>query len=214
MEEAVMRKAHGVAAKIVGLCLAIVVNAEAARPLVPWTSIGQSDAQSPNPASAVQSQAANESVSPAVREKLIKGVRHAILMLPYYGMFDNIQFELQGRTVILIGQVARPTLKPDAENAVKRVEGVERVVNNIEVLPPSPMDERLRRQVQQAIYSYGPLFKYSHIPNPPIHVIVKNARVTLEGVVDTETDKQLCSVRANQVSGVLAVTNNLQVVKS
>ena len=97
---------------------------------------------------------------------------------------------------------------------MKKIEGVEKVVNNIEVLPPSPLDDRLRRQVYNAIYDYGPLFKYKNNQvNPPIRIIVRNSRVTLEGVVDTETDKGLCTMRANQVPGVLSVTNNLRVVK-
>src|SRR5581483_2407138 len=108
------------------------------------------------------------------------------------------------------GQVARSSLKPDAERAVKKIEGVEKVVNNIEVLPPSPMDDQIRRAVREAIYNYGPLFKYANLPNPPIRIIVKSARVTLEGVVDTEADKGLCTMRANQVPSVLSVTNNLR----
>lgn len=164
-------------------------------------------------ANGMQPQESTEAVSPEVQAKLIKGIRHAILTLPYYGVFDNLAFRLQGRTVILEGQVLRPSLKPDAAAAVKKVEGVDKVINNIEVLPPGQIDERIRQAVYQAIYNYGPLFKYSNDKvNPPIHVIVKNARVTLEGVVDTETDKGLCSMRANQVSSVLSVTNNLRVL--
>ena len=155
----------------------------------------------------------NETLSSEAQAKLIKGVRHALIMLPYYGVFDNLAFRLQGRTVILEGQVLTPTLKPDAERAVKKVEGVEKVVNNIEVLPPAPMDDQIRHAVFRAIYDYGPLFKYKNNPNPPIRIIVRNARVTLEGVVDTETDKGLCTLRANQVPSVLSVTNNLRVVK-
>ena len=104
---------------------------------------------------------------------------HAIVMLPYYGVYDSIGYRLQGRTVTLDGQVLRSSLKPDAEHAVKKVEGVDKVVNNIEVLPPGPIDMRIREQVRQSIYGYGPLFKYANMPNPPIRIIVKNARVTL-----------------------------------
>jgi hyperosmotically inducible protein len=109
--------------------------------------------------------------------------------------------------------VANSILKPDAEHAVKKVEGVEKVINNIQVLPPSPMDERIRRQVYQAIYGYGPLFKYANLSIPPIHIIVKSGNVTLEGVVNNETDKGLCSMRVKQVSSVFSVINNLRVVK-
>lgn len=160
-----------------------------------------------------QNQMQSEAVSQEAQQAIAKKVIHAIVMLPYYGVFDNIGFRLQGRTVILEGQVLRSSLKPDAEKAVKKVEGVDKVVNNIEVLPPGPMDMRIREQVRQAIYGYGPLFKYSNMPNAPIRIIVKNAKVTLVGVVDNETDKGLCTMRVNQVSDVLSVTNNLRVVK-
>jgi len=139
-------------------------------------------------------------------------VRHELIMLPYYGVFDNLVFRVDGRTVTLMGQVTNPTLKSDAERSVKRIEGVEKVVNNLEVLPPSPMDDRTRKAVYRAIYSYGPLFKYGNMAVPPIHIIVKNGRVTLEGVVDNETDKNLAGMRANQVPGTFQVTNNLRVV--
>jgi hyperosmotically inducible protein len=163
--------------------------------------------------SAAQNQMQSEQVSQEAQQAIAKKVIHAIVMLPYYGVFDNIGFRLQGRTVILEGQVLRSSLKPDAERAVKKVEGVDKVVNNIEILPPGPIDQSIRERVRQAIYTYGPLFKYSNMPNPPIRIIVKNARVTLTGVVDNETDKGLCTMRANQVSDVLSVTNNLRVVK-
>jgi hyperosmotically inducible protein len=95
---------------------------------------------------------------------------------------------------------------------VKHIEGVEKVVNNIEVLPPSSADQRIRRATYQAIYSYGPLFKYSHAPVPPIHIIVKGGRVTLEGIVDSESDKQMAGIQANQVPGTFQITNNLRVI--
>lgn len=159
-----------------------------------------------------QVQDADEALSPEAENQLIKEVRHKLVMLPYYSVFDNLAFRVDGRTIILEGQVVTPVVKSDAENAVKRIEGVEKVVNNIEVLPPSPMDDRIRRQVYNAIYSYGPLFKYGHMAVPPIHIIVKGGRVTLDGVVDNETDKNLATMRANQVPGTFQVTNNLRVV--
>jgi hyperosmotically inducible protein len=161
-----------------------------------------------------QGQAPEGTLSPEAQAKIAKAINHNLIMLPYYGVFDNLVYQIQGRTVILTGQVTNSSLKPDAERAVKKVEGVEKVVNNIEILPPSPLDHQIRERVKQAIYSYGPLFKYSRNPNPPIRIIVKNARVTLEGVVDTEGDKNLCTMRVNQISSVLSVTNNLRVVKS
>jgi hyperosmotically inducible protein len=166
------------------------------------------------PVSGTQSQMSSEALSPEARQKLIKKVSSAIVRLPNMDAFDNIDFRLEGRTVILQGQVAHSNLKPDAENAVKKIEGVDKVVNNIEVLPPSPVDDRLRRQVYNAIYNYGPFFKYKNNQvNPPIRILVKNSRVTLEGVVDNETDKGQATMRVNQVPGVLSVTNDLRVVK-
>jgi len=120
---------------------------------------------------------------------------------------------MNGRTVILEGQVVKQVTRSDAENSVKHIEGVEKVVNNIEVLPPSPMDDRLRQRVYDAIYSYGPLFKYHGGAVPPIHIIVKGGKVTLDGVVDSETDKGLAGMRANQVPGTFEIINNLRVVK-
>ena len=145
---------------------------------------------------------------------LTKEVRHQLVMLPWYSVFDNLEYSVSDGTVTLQGQVVRPSIKSDAETAVKGIEGVEKVINNIEVLPPSPNDDRIRRRVFHAIYSYGPLTKYELQAVPPIHIIVKNGNVTLAGVVDNDTDKNLAYVRANGVSGVFSVTNNLRVVKS
>ena len=161
-----------------------------------------------------QSMSANESLSPESQDKLVREVRHELVMLPYYGVFDNLTFGIDGRTVTLNGQVVQPVTKSDAENAVKHIEGVEKVVNNIEVLPPSDMDNRIRRQVYNSIYSFGPLFKYGNMAVPPIHIIVRNARITLDGVVDSESDKSYAGVRANLVPGTFGVTNNLRVVSS
>ena len=172
------------------------------------------NAQLQQGASQDQSISANESLSPESQDKLIREIRHELIMLPYYGVFDNLSFSLNGRTVTLNGQVVQGVTRSDAENSVKRIEGVEKVVNNIEVLPPSPMDDRIRRQVYNSIYSFGPLFKYGGMAVPPIHIIVKNGRVTLDGVVDSEGDKNLAGMRANQVPGTFAVTNNLRVVSS
>jgi hyperosmotically inducible protein len=161
-----------------------------------------------------QSMSANESLSPESQDKLVREIRHELVMLPYYNVFDNLTFGIDGRTVTLNGQVVQAVTKSDAEKAVKRIEGVEKVVNNIEVLPPSNMDDRIRRQVYNAIYSYGPLFKYGNMSVPPIHIIVRNGRITLDGVVDSEGDKNFAGMRANQVPGTFGVTNNLRVVTS
>jgi hyperosmotically inducible protein len=135
-------------------------------------------------------------------------------MLPYFGVFDNIAYKVDGYTVTLLGQVVRPTLKSDAENVVKHIEGVEKVDNQIEVLPPSPMDDRLRVRLYRTIYGYPSLEKYALGVQKPIRIIVKNGNVTLEGVVDNEGDKNIAGIRANGVSGIFSVTNNLRVESS
>jgi hyperosmotically inducible periplasmic protein len=145
------------------------------------------------------------------QERITREVRHEILMLPYFGVFDNIAYKVDGATVILLGQVVRPTTKSDAENAVKHIEGVEKVDNQIEVLPTSPFDDRLRRRLFRAIYGFPALEKYSLGVQKPIRIIVKNGHVTLEGVVDNEGDKNFAGMRANGVSGSFSVTNNLAV---
>src|SRR3979409_1845213 len=147
------------------------------------------------------------------QDRIIREVRHELLMLPWFGVFDNIAYKVDGGTVTLLGQVTRPTVKSDAENAVKHIEGVEKVDNQIEVLPPSPMDDQLRLQLFQAIYGYGPLQKYALGVQKPIRIIVKNGRVNLEGVVDNETDKNIAGMRANTVPGIFSVTNTRQRVK-
>jgi len=151
--------------------------------------------------------------SPRAQERITREVRHELLMLPYFGVFDYIAYKVDGYNVTLLGQVARPTLKSDAENVVKHIEGVEKVDNQIEVLPPSPMDDRLRLRLFRAIYGFPGLQKYELGVQKPIRIIVKNGHVTLEGVVDSDGDKNLAGLRANGVSGTFSVTNNLQVVK-
>jgi hyperosmotically inducible protein len=144
-------------------------------------------------------------------QRIAREVRHELVMLPYYGVFDNLAYRVDGSTVTLYGQVSRPTLKSDAENVVKQIEGVERVRNEIEVLPVSPNDDRIRLAVYRAVFSTPGLDRYSLQAVPPIHIIVKNGQVTLEGVVATEADKNLANIKANGVPGVFSVTNNLRV---
>jgi len=155
-----------------------------------------------------------EQPSAKAQERITREVRHELLMLPYFGVFDNIAFKVDGYTVTLLGQVVRPTLKSDAENVVKHIEGVEKVDNQIEVLPPSPMDDGLRLRLYRAIYGYPALEKYALGVQKPIRIIVKNGNVTLEGVVDNEGDKNFAGIRANSVSGIFSVTNNLRVESS
>jgi hyperosmotically inducible protein len=145
------------------------------------------------------------------REKLAKEVRHQLVMLPWYSVFDNLAYQVEGDKVILSGQVTRPTLKSDAEAAVKSIEGVASVVNNIEVLPLSPMDDQIRRAVYRAIYGDSGLSRYSIQAVPSIHIIVKNGHVVLEGVVDREADKNLAYLRVSAVPNVFSIRNNLLV---
>jgi BON domain len=149
---------------------------------------------------------------PKTERQLIREVRHVLVMLPYYTVFDNLTYKVEGDKVTLEGQVVRPTLKSDAEAAVKGVQGVETVVNNIQVLPLSPMDHQLRIAEYRAIYGFPALSRYGYEAVPSIHIIVNNGNVTLEGVVDSESDKNLANLRANQVPNVFSVKNNLRVV--
>ena len=151
---------------------------------------------------------------PRSRQNLIREVRHQLVLLPYYSVFDNLAFRVEGDTVILEGQVVRPTLKSDAEAVVKKIEGVGKVVNNIEVLPVSPMDDQLRRAVYRVIFSEPALSRYAESAVPSIHIIVKNGNVTLVGVVDSEGDKNLVNLRVNGVPNVFSVKNELVVSPS
>jgi hyperosmotically inducible protein len=149
--------------------------------------------------------------SPRLQERLEREVRHQLVMLPNYGIFDNFTYEVEGGNVTLSGQVTRPTLKDDAERVVKNIEGVEKVVNKIEVLPLSPQDDRIRLAVYRAIYGHEPLDRYALRAVPPIHIIVKNGNVTLEGAVGNASDRTLANVQAQGVPGVFSVTNHLAV---
>jgi len=147
-------------------------------------------------------------------QRLERLVRRELVMLPYYTVFDNLSFKVNGSTVELWGQVSRPVLKTDAEGVVKRIEGVDQIVNNIEVLPASPMDDRIRRSVYRAVYRHPAMTRYAIQAVPPVHIIVKNGNVFLEGVVASESDKNIANIQANSVSGVFSVTNNLVVEKA
>jgi hyperosmotically inducible protein len=149
---------------------------------------------------------------PVDENQITKKVRHELLMLPYYGVFDDLAFRVDGGAVTLFGQVTRPTLKSDAENSVKHVEGVTNVVNQIEVLPLSPMDDQIRMAEYRAIFGDSALStRYGYRALPSIHILVKNGHVRLEGVVDNEGDKNIANIRANGVPNVFSVENDLQV---
>ncbi|HEU4390648.1 MAG TPA: BON domain-containing protein [Blastocatellia bacterium] len=138
-------------------------------------------------------------------------VRKELVTLPYYGVFDNLSYEISGGTVTLSGQVVRPTTRSDAAHRVARIKGVERVVNNIEVLPLSRFDDSIRVRAYNSIFRTASLYRYALGANPSVHIIVNNGRITLEGVVDNESDSHLAYLAANGVSGAFSVTNNLRV---
>jgi hyperosmotically inducible protein len=144
-------------------------------------------------------------------DRVSKEVRHELVTLPFYSVFDDLAYKVDGGTVTLYGYTTRPTLKTDAERAVRSIEGVENVVNNIEVLPLSPNDDQIRRAVYRAIYSQPGLDLYSLRAVPTIHIIVKNGNVTLTGAVGTQMDKQRAEIAAKGVAGVFSVTNNIQI---
>jgi hyperosmotically inducible periplasmic protein len=148
---------------------------------------------------------------PKFEQYLTREVRHELVTLPFYTIFDNLAYSVNGATVTLLGQVTQPVLKSDAEKAVKSIEGVEKVDNQIEVLPVSPMDDQIRRAEFRAIYGDPALERYALGALPPIHIIVKNGHVTLEGAVANQMDKNVAGIRANGVPGVFSVTNNLQI---
>lgn len=145
------------------------------------------------------------------QEALETKVRHELLMLPYLGVFDNLQFRVDGTTVTLLGQASRPTLRSDAGNVVKRIEGVTAINNEIEVLPLSHFDDQLRLRVARSVYGQTALNRYALGVHPSIHIVVKNGNVTLEGVVANKMDANIANIQANSVFGAFSVTNNLRI---
>jgi hyperosmotically inducible periplasmic protein len=162
----------------------------------------------PNPAAGTSRPASPQSDSSS---DIQREVMHELRMLPYYSVFDDLKYSVNGTTVTLEGDVVNPTTKSDAEGAVKHIHGVTNVVDNVRVLPPSPDDDRIRRAEYRTIYSESQLSKYAYNSVQGIHIIVNNGHVTLEGEVDDQTDKNVANIKANGVPGVFSVTNNLQV---
>ena len=158
------------------------------------------------PATSNRPETGGQSVSEQVRKELVT--------LPYYGVFDNLAYKVEGSTVTLYGQVVRPSTRQDAENRVARIKGVGHVVNNIEVLPLSSFDDSVRVRTYQTLFRAGGLYRYAMGANPSIHIVVKGGNVTLEGVVSNEADSQLAYITARSVPGVFSVTNNLQTERS
>ena len=155
----------------------------------------------------------NVDTNQRMQQRVIKEVRHELAMLPQLSVFDNLAYKVDGSTVTLLGQVRNAILKDEAAQAVKHIEGVEKVDNQIEILPASINDDRIRRQVARALFSEPRLFNYAIQSNPPIHIIVKNGRVDLQGIVRDQGDKDVAGIMANGVPGVFAVQNDLQVEK-
>ena len=172
-------------------CLALTVGAVAQTTALPQgrTKLGGTDPQA----------------------RISREVMHQLLMDPYYSVFDDLAYKVDGSTVTLMGAVTNPATKSDAEGAVKHIEGVDRVDDQIKVLPPSSIDDGIRRQEYRAIFGFSSLYRYAEGAVPSIHIIVDNGHVTLTGFVDSEADKNMAGVRANSVPGVFSVTNNLQV---
>ena len=154
---------------------------------------------------------ANNVNSEAGRSRIEREVRRELVTLPFYSLFDHFAFRVDGNSVTLMGKVSRPTLKSSAESVVKRIEGVERIENRIEVLPVSSHDDALRLALYRSIYGHTALQLYALRAVPPIHIIVENGNVTLEGAVADEMQKQVAGMQANGVAGVFSVINNLRV---
>lgn len=157
--------------------------------------------------SANQSSAGNQ----RMQERITQDVYHQLAMLPQLSIFDNLSYKVNGSTVTLMGDVRNAVLKSEAEDAVKHIEGVEAVNNQIHILPPSSNDDLIRHQVARAIFNDNRLFPYSVQAVPPIHIIVDGGHVTLEGAVNNQADKNEAGLRANSVPGVFSVQNNLKV---
>jgi len=151
----------------------------------------------------------------AAEMRIAKEVRHELLMLPYYSLFDDLEYSVQGHTVTLSGSVTslHAQTKQDAERAVQKIEGVEKVVNNIAVDPPAPFDQQIREQVYRRLNNAGGLSQYFWEAAPSIHIIVRNSNVTLKGYVNNEGDKNLAGITVKEVPNVFDVKNELQVIK-
>jgi len=145
------------------------------------------------------------------RDMMVREVHNALVALPFYTVFDDLNARVEGDSVLLSGQVTRPELKTDAERSVLKVPGVARVINQIEVLPISASDEKLRLAEYLAVYGDPSLVEYQHLAAPPIHIVVKNGAVSLEGAVTSESDKTEAFEVASGVPGVASLTNQLRV---
>ena len=205
----------------------IILNLCAVLVLSPLLAVGQ------NNGSAAAEQDNTNTWSPELGANIVKQIRNKLTGLTDYGIFDSLRFAFKGKTVVLKGYASRPQLKSEAEKVVKGIEGVEGVDNEIQVLPTSPNDDRIRASLYRRIYSQPTLRKYSSAPpgfgegpsvaraaggitvDPPIgyhaiHIIVNNGNVILTGVVDNKTDADVAAIQANSAPGVFSVENDLQ----
>jgi BON domain-containing protein len=155
--------------------------------------------------------AAVAGAAPPDQQRMMNKVHKELVTLPYYGVFDNLEYKVEGDTVTLYGQVRNPITRHDAERRVARIEGVNHVINQIEVLPVSGFDDSIRARTYRAVFRSGSLYRYAMGANPSVHIVVKNGHVTLEGVVSNQMDSQLAYMAARGVPGVFSVTNNLRV---
>ena len=155
--------------------------------------------------------ASGPSVGPKPPKTMEEKVRHELNMLPYYGVFDDISFRVDGDKVTLTGEVWQPVLKLQTEGAIKNIEGVKQVDDQIEVLPLSNFDDQIRFSAYRAIYGFGPLSRYRLGTHPAIHIIVKNGNMTLTGVVANKMDSEMAFLRANGVHGAFSVKNELRI---
>jgi hyperosmotically inducible protein len=171
------------------------------------------DASSGSAATPVPEKNQSSSAMGSSEAELAMQVRHQLVMLPWYSVFDNLQYTVRGNEEILSGELVRPVLKDEAASAVKHIQGVQDADDQIEVLPLSRCDNQIRRAELREICSFPSLQRYGTGTMPGIHIIVKNGHLTLEGVVDHQTDKDLAGLRANGVPHVFSVTNNLRVLK-
>src|SRR5579884_1521623 len=187
----------------------IAAPAQTANPAPTSTSANTSNNNIPGPTHAV-----NPAAQQANADRITREVRHELLMLPYYSVFDDLEYSVQGNTVYLKGLVVNPATKSDAEASVKHIEGVNKVVNDIQIAPPFQSDDQIRMREYRAIYGSDGLYRYGMAAVPAIHIIVDRGHVTLKGVVDNQMDKQLVDTRANSVPGVFSVKDDLVVANN
>jgi len=217
-----MRKTAFVTSLLLAGCLVAAAQTESSRKDQPQSQTTPSAGTTSPDTTKAQSSGAgmgtpstpqtDRGASQKAEDRLYREVRHELVMLPNLTLWDNLAYKVDGYKVTLLGQVRNASLKSEAESAVKHIEGVEQVDNQIQVLPPSPADDRIRVAVARSIFDAPGLFPYAMQSVPPIHVIVNGGHVTLEGVVNNEGDKNMAEIRAKQVPGVFSVTNNLQAV--